>query len=55
MSRTFLPREAWAAFRELPLTEEEFARIARNTAPYLRQQDLRQGRLPPVQRWSGSG
>jgi predicted TIM-barrel fold metal-dependent hydrolase len=30
------PREGWAAFRRLPLTEEEFARIARNVAPYLR-------------------
>ena len=30
-----LPREAWAAFRKLPLTEAEFATIAANTAPYL--------------------
>jgi predicted TIM-barrel fold metal-dependent hydrolase len=30
------PREAWAAFRALPLTEDEFARIAGNVAPYLR-------------------
>lgn len=30
------PREGWAAFRRLPLTEEEFARIAGNVAPYLR-------------------
>jgi len=30
------PREAWAAFRRLPLTESEFARIAGNIAPYLR-------------------
>jgi predicted TIM-barrel fold metal-dependent hydrolase len=30
------PREAWQAFRELPLSEEEFARIAGNVAPYLR-------------------
>jgi predicted TIM-barrel fold metal-dependent hydrolase len=30
------PREGWAAFRRLPLTEEEFARIASNVAPYLR-------------------
>jgi predicted TIM-barrel fold metal-dependent hydrolase len=29
------PREGWAAFRRLPLTEDEFARIARNVAPYL--------------------
>jgi predicted TIM-barrel fold metal-dependent hydrolase len=29
------PREAWAAFRALPLTEQEFARIAANVAPYL--------------------
>jgi predicted TIM-barrel fold metal-dependent hydrolase len=29
------PREAWAAFRRLPLTEREFERIARNEAPYL--------------------
>jgi hypothetical protein len=30
------PREAWAAFRRLPLTEREFRIIARNVAPYLR-------------------
>ena len=30
------PREGWAAFRRLPLTAEEFARIARNVAPHLR-------------------
>jgi predicted TIM-barrel fold metal-dependent hydrolase len=30
------PKEGWAAFRRLPLTEEEFERIARNEAPYLR-------------------
>jgi predicted TIM-barrel fold metal-dependent hydrolase len=30
------PREGWAAFRRLPLTEREFDRIARNVAPYLR-------------------
>lgn len=30
------PREGWAAFHRLPLTEDEFARIARNLAPYLR-------------------
>jgi predicted TIM-barrel fold metal-dependent hydrolase len=30
------PREAWAAFRRLPLTEAELARIAANLAPYLR-------------------
>jgi predicted TIM-barrel fold metal-dependent hydrolase len=30
------PREGWAAFRRLPLTEREFERIARNEAPYLR-------------------
>ena len=30
------PKESWAAFRRLPLTEEEFARIAANVAPYLR-------------------
>jgi predicted TIM-barrel fold metal-dependent hydrolase len=29
------PREGWAAFRRLPLTEDEFARIAGNVAPYL--------------------
>lgn len=29
------PRESWEAFRKLPLTEAEFARIARNVAPYL--------------------
>lgn len=30
------PREAWAAFRALPLTPEELERIAHNVAPYLR-------------------
>lgn len=30
------PRESWAAFRLVPLTEREFRRIARNAAPYLR-------------------
>jgi predicted TIM-barrel fold metal-dependent hydrolase len=28
------PRQLWAAFRRIPLTEEEFAQIARNVAPY---------------------
>jgi predicted TIM-barrel fold metal-dependent hydrolase len=30
------PREGWAAFRRLLLTDREFERIARNVAPYLR-------------------
>jgi predicted TIM-barrel fold metal-dependent hydrolase len=30
------PREGWAAFRRLPLSAEEFDRIARNVAPYFR-------------------
>jgi predicted TIM-barrel fold metal-dependent hydrolase len=30
------PRESWAAFRRLPLTEQEFAAIAGNAAPYVR-------------------
>ena len=30
------PRESWAAFRKLPLTEQEIARIEGNVAPYLR-------------------
>jgi predicted TIM-barrel fold metal-dependent hydrolase len=30
------PREGWAAFRRLPLTPDEFARIANARAPYLR-------------------
>ena len=29
------PREGWAAFHRLPLTQGEFARIAGNVAPYL--------------------
>jgi predicted TIM-barrel fold metal-dependent hydrolase len=29
------PREGWAAFRRLPLTEREFNTIAENVAPYL--------------------
>ncbi len=30
------PREGWALFRRLPLTEDEFEKIAKNVAPYLR-------------------
>lgn len=30
------PREGWAAFRKLPLTDAEFQTIAGNVAPYLR-------------------
>jgi predicted TIM-barrel fold metal-dependent hydrolase len=30
------PRESWAAFRRLPLTEEEFARMAANEPPYFK-------------------
>jgi predicted TIM-barrel fold metal-dependent hydrolase len=30
------PAEAWASFRELPLTQEEIRAIAANVAPYLR-------------------
>jgi uncharacterized protein len=30
------PREAWAAFRQLPLTDAEFVQIANNVAPYMR-------------------
>jgi len=30
------PREWWAAFRRIPLTDEEFERIAHNLAPYFR-------------------
>ena len=30
------PRESWAAIRRLPLSEDEFRRIAGNVAPYLR-------------------
>jgi len=29
------PKQAWASFRELPLTEAEFRTIANNVAPYL--------------------
>jgi predicted TIM-barrel fold metal-dependent hydrolase len=28
------PRESWAVFRRLPLTDDEIARIADNLAPY---------------------
>jgi predicted TIM-barrel fold metal-dependent hydrolase len=28
------PKQWWAAFRRIPLTQEEFAQIARNVAPY---------------------
>ncbi|CAN5855072.1 hypothetical protein BH24ACI4_BH24ACI4_00890 [soil metagenome] len=30
------PREGWAAFRRLPLTEAEFTTITSNLAPYMR-------------------
>ncbi len=30
------PRESWAAFRRLPLSEDEFARIANNVPPYFK-------------------
>lgn len=30
------PQQAWAAFRKLPLSEEEFRTIAANLAPYMR-------------------
>jgi predicted TIM-barrel fold metal-dependent hydrolase len=30
------PRDAWAAFRTLPLTDAEAARVAKNVMPYLR-------------------
>src|SRR5215813_121840 len=30
------PREGWAAFRQLPLTDKEFKTIAANVAPYMR-------------------
>jgi predicted TIM-barrel fold metal-dependent hydrolase len=30
------PREAWAAFRKLPLSDQEFRTIASNIAPYMR-------------------
>lgn len=30
------PADAWAAFRALPLTDDEFAKIAANVAPYMR-------------------
>jgi predicted TIM-barrel fold metal-dependent hydrolase len=37
MNRHPTPQEAWKAFRaEMPLTDEEFAAIAGNVAPYLR-------------------
>ena len=31
-----MPREAWVAFRQLPLTDAEFRTIANNVAPYMR-------------------
>ena len=34
--RNLRPRDAWAAFLRLPLSEREFARIARNVPPYFR-------------------
>jgi predicted TIM-barrel fold metal-dependent hydrolase len=37
------PRESWAAFRRLPLTDREFATIAGNLAPYLKPHRLSLG------------
>ena len=28
------PKEGWAAFRQIPLTDEEFTAIANNLSPY---------------------
>ena len=36
VSDNLRPRESWASFRGLPLTDDEIARIADNRAPYLR-------------------
>ncbi len=36
-SQNEAPVDAWKAFRRLPLSDQEFARIAGNQAPYLRQ------------------
>jgi hypothetical protein len=33
------PREAWAAFRRLPLSQDEFQQIASNVAPHFRRFD----------------
>jgi predicted TIM-barrel fold metal-dependent hydrolase len=33
---TNLPKDGWAAFRKLPLTDAEFETIARNVPPYMR-------------------
>ena len=41
------PREGWAAFRQLPLTETELARIAQNLAPYLRSASTAAARRNP--------
>jgi predicted TIM-barrel fold metal-dependent hydrolase len=30
------PKDAWEAFRRLPLTEQEFRTVAENVAPYMR-------------------
>jgi hypothetical protein len=30
------PRDAWAAFRALPLSEQEFSTIASNVAPFMK-------------------
>ena len=30
------PREAWAAFLQLPLSDDEFRTIANNIAPYMK-------------------
>jgi predicted TIM-barrel fold metal-dependent hydrolase len=33
---TNLPKDGWAAFRKLPLSDAEFETIARNVPPYMR-------------------
>jgi hypothetical protein len=48
------PREGWAAFRRLPLSEAEFQTIARNVPPYMRDQRTGFAHLDSNQgeRWS---
>ncbi|KQQ97338.1 amidohydrolase family protein [Massilia sp. Leaf139] len=38
------PREAWAAFRKLPLTAGEFEQVARNRPPYMKDSPVREER-----------
>jgi predicted TIM-barrel fold metal-dependent hydrolase len=48
------PRESWEAFRKLPLTDAEFAQIARNVPPYFMKQAAAAEPIPAGRGASGS-